>query len=306
MINKKILNIIDEIEKNILGKREKIILSMTCLLAKGHLLIEDLPGIGKTSLANSLSKVMGLSFKRIQCTSDMLPGDILGTSVFDQNSGAFTFHPGPVFTQVLLADEINRATPKTQSALLEVMEEGQITIEGTTYQLKRPFFVIATQNPHEQAGTFPLPESQLDRFLFNIDIGYPDKESEKEILKNKYTSGYENRVTQSVLDPQTVIEIQTKVQNIKASDPLIEYLQNIIEYTRLSGRFKNGLSPRAGINILQSAKAWAYIHSRDFAIPDDIIAILPWAASHRLFLEKENRFIKKNEIHEMLNEIKIP
>ncbi|MGM0418507.1 MAG: AAA family ATPase [Thermodesulfobacteriota bacterium] len=306
MINKKILNIIDEIEKNILGKREKIILSMTCLFAKGHLLIEDLPGIGKTSLANSLSKVMGLSFKRIQCTSDMLPGDILGTSVFDQNSGAFTFHPGPVFTQVLLADEINRATPKTQSALLEVMEEGQITIEGSTYQLKKPFFVIATQNPHEHSGTFPLPESQLDRFLFNIDIGYPDKESEKEILKHKYTAGYENRVTQPVLDSQTVIEIQTEVQNIKASDPLIEYLQNIIEYTRLSGRFKNGLSPRAGINILQSAKAWAYIHSRDFAIPDDIIAILPWAASHRLFLEKENRFIKKNEINEMLNEIKIP
>jgi len=214
MINSQIKEIIDEVEKIILGKREKIVLSLTCLLADGHLLIEDLPGIGKTSLANALSTVMGLKFKRIQCTSDMLPGDILGTSVFDQKSGSFTFHPGPVFTQVLLADEINRATPKTQSALLEAMEERQITIEGSTYELKKPFFVIATQNPQEQAGTFPLPESQLDRFLFKIDIGYPDRDSEKKILLAKHSISHESKSANPVLDSRSASEIQRKIKMI--------------------------------------------------------------------------------------------
>ncbi|MDY0362049.1 MAG: MoxR family ATPase [Desulforegulaceae bacterium] len=305
MINTKIKEIIDEVEKIILGKREKIILCLACLLADGHLLIEDLPGIGKTSLANALSNVMGLKFKRIQCTSDMLPGDILGTSVFDQKSGSFTFHPGPVFTQVLLADEINRATPKTQSALLEAMEERQITIEGSTYELKKPFFVIATQNPQEQSGTFPLPESQLDRFLFKIDIGYPDRDSEKKILIEKHSISHGTKLVNPILNSKSAFEIQTQIKLIKASDPVIDYLQDIIEFTRNCGYFKNGLSPRAGISILQSAKAWAYIYSRNFVIPEDIKTILPWAASHRLFLEKEQRFIKKNEIKEILNEIQI-
>jgi MoxR-like ATPase len=305
MIQNHIKKIIDEVEKIILGKREKIILCLTCILADGHLLIEDLPGIGKTSLANALSTVMGLKFKRIQCTSDMLPGDILGTSVFDQKSASFIFHPGPVFTQVLLADEINRATPKTQSALLEAMEERQITIEGSTYELKKPFFVIATQNPQEQAGTFPLPESQLDRFLFKIDIGYPDRDSEKKILLEKHSISHESKSALPVLDSKSAFEIQKKIKLIKTSDPVIDYLQNIIEFTRNCGYFKNGLSPRAGISILQSAKAWAYIYSRDFVIPEDIKTVLPWASSHRLFLEKESRFIKKDEIEEILNEIEI-
>ncbi|MDY0132108.1 MAG: MoxR family ATPase [Desulforegulaceae bacterium] len=305
MINTQVKEIISEVEKIILGKREKIILSLTCLLADGHLLIEDLPGIGKTSLANALSRVMGLKFKRIQCTSDMLPGDILGTSVFDQKNGNFTFHPGPVFTQVLLSDEINRTTPKTQSALLEAMEERQITIEGSTYQLKKPFFVIATQNPKEQAGTFPLPESQLDRFLFKINLGYPDRDSEKQILLQKNSISHKSNLINPVLDSKSVLEIQKKIKLIKTSDPVIEYLQDIIEFTRNCGYFKNGLSPRAGISILQSAKARAYIYKRDFLIPEDIKNVLPWASSHRLFFEKESRFIKNSEIQEILNEIKI-
>lgn len=306
MIDAKIKEIIDEVEKIFIGKREKIVLSLTCILANGHLLIEDLPGVGKTSLANTLSNVLGLNFQRIQCTSDMLPGDILGVSVFDQNTASFTFHPGPVFTRVLLADEINRATPKTQSALLEAMEERQITIEGNTYQLKKPFFVIATQNPQEQAGTFPLPESQLDRFLFKIDIGYPGREAEKEILKNRYSTLRSKTDIKSILDSKTVIKIQEKITKTGISDPLIDYLQNIIDFTRKSGHFKSGLSPRAGISILQASKAWAMIHKRDYVVPDDIKIILPWAASHRLFLGSKNRYINQVEIQEMLNEIKVP
>jgi MoxR-like ATPase len=306
MIDTKIKEIIDEIEKNFIGKREKIVLSLTCILANGHLLIEDLPGIGKTSLANTLSNVLGLNFQRIQCTSDMLPGDILGVSVFDQNTASFTFHPGPVFTRVLLTDEINRATPKTQSALLEAMEERQITIEGNTYELKKPFFVIATQNPQEQAGTFPLPESQLDRFLFKINIGYPDREAEKDILKSKYSTSHGKTETKPVLDSNSVIKIQEEITKTKVSDPLIDYLQNIIDFTRKSGHFKSGLSPRAGINILQASRAWAKIHKRDYVVPDDIKIILPWAASHRLFLNSENRYINLKEIQEMLNEIQVP
>ncbi|PIE74660.1 MAG: AAA family ATPase [Deltaproteobacteria bacterium] len=306
MIDKKIKKIIDEIEKIILGKREKIVLALTCLLANGHLLIEDLPGIGKTSLAKTLSLVMGLSFNRIQCTSDMLPGDVLGVSVFNQKTSEFIFHKGPVFTKVLLADEINRVTPKTQSALLEAMEEKQITIEGNTYSLEKPFFVIATQNPQDQSGTFPLPESQLDRFLFKIDIGYPDRNAEKIILQNKYSSSHSIKEALTVLDSNSVLKLQNQVRNVVVKDPLIDYLQNIIDYTRTSAYFKAGLSPRAGISILQASRAWAKIHSRDYVIPDDVKNVLPWAASHRLFLKKENRMIRKKEIKEMLNDIKIP
>jgi len=236
----------------------------------------------------------------------MLPGDILGFSIFDPNLSTFTFHKGPVFTHVLLADEINRTTPKTQSALLEAMEENQISIEGNTYMLNLPFFVIATQNPEEQAGVFPLPESQLDRFLFKINIGYPKRDAEKKILKKKHASSHTAKDIIPVLNREEVKKAQKKILSVITKDSLIDYLQDIIEYTRNSGVFKTGLSPRAGIKILQATRAFAAISSREYAIPDDIQTILPWACSHRLFIKKKNRFATHGEIKEMLHEIKIP
>lgn len=273
--------IIEAAGQVILGKDRQIRLALTCLLARGHLLIEDLPGMGKTTLAHVLAQVLGLQFRRIQFTSDLLPADILGISVYERDNGAFKFHPGPVFTNVLLADEINRATPKTQSALLEAMEERQVTIEGDTRALPEPFFVIATQNPAHHIGTFPLPESQLDRFMMRIALGYPDARSERNLLMSRGGRGQFGAL-QPVIDAPLLHTLQDAVHGIHISEALLDYLQALLDQSRQSPRFTNGLSPRAGLALKQCAQAWALIEGRDFAIPEDVQAVFPGVASHRL------------------------
>ena len=265
----------------ILGKEHQIRLALACILARGHLLIEDLPGMGKTTLAHTLAQVLGLDFRRVQFTSDLLPADILGISVYDRNNAVFKFHPGPVFTNVLLADEVNRATPKTQSALLEVMEEGQVTLEGETRKLPQPFFVIATQNPTHHIGTFPLPESQLDRFLMRIQLGYPDANSERDLLKNKGGRSSISGLTPCI-DGAGLLQLQQTVHSIHISDALLDYLQALLNYTRSSSRYAAGLSPRAGLALKQCAQAWAMMQGRDFALPEDVQTVLPSVAGHRL------------------------
>ncbi len=265
----------------ILGKEPQLRLALACLLARGHLLIEDLPGMGKTTLAHVLARSLGLQFQRIQFTSDMLPADIIGVSVYDRESGAFKFHPGPIFAQVILADEVNRATPKTQSALLEAMEEHQVTAEGETRALPEPFFVIATQNPSEQVGTFPLPESQLDRFTMRIELGYPDRNAERALL-----TGTDRRDLLATLErcmtPAELVEAQASVQNVHVSAALLDYVQAIVEHTRRSPDYVTGLSPRAALAIVHTARAWALLEGRDKVIPEDVQAILPGVAAHRL------------------------
>jgi MoxR-like ATPase len=265
----------------ILGKDHQIRLALACILARGHLLIEDLPGMGKTTLSHVMAQVLGLEFRRVQFTSDLLPADILGVSVYDRNEAAFKFHPGPVFTNVLLADEVNRATPKTQSALLEVMEERQATIDGETRTLPEPFFVIATQNPVNHIGTFPLPESQLDRFLMRIELGYPDMRSERNLLMSRGGREHFGEL-QPVIDASILLKLQEAVHGIHVSEPLLDYLQALLDYTRKSPRYINGLSPRAGLALKQCAQAWALMEGRDYAMPEDIQAVLPGVAGHRL------------------------
>ena len=304
-MNKQFESIVKQISSVLMGKEPQIRLALTCLFARGHLLIEDLPGIGKTTMAKVLAKCLGLNFQRIQFTSDMLPGDILGVSVFNQKAATFHFHPGPIFTQVLLADEINRATPKTQSALLEAMEEQQVTIEGKTRALKQPFFVIATQNPLEHSGTFPLPESQLDRFLMRIKLGYPDRAAEKRILRGEGA--------QSVLDGMDacmlhgdVFSIQAEISRVHASDTFIDYLQDVIEYTRTSPRFYVGLSPRAGLALQQASRSWAYMNGRDYMIPEDLQVVLPWVVGHRLRSRTEGLEIPNKRLMEIFSEVPVP
>ena len=272
--------IIDGASQVILGKQTQVKLSLACLLSGGHLLIEDLPGMGKTTLAHTLAQVLGLNFRRSQFTSDLLPADIIGVSVYDRNSSNFQFHPGPVFTNVLLADEINRATPKTQSALLEAMEESQITVDGETHALPKPFFVIATQNPKHHIGTFPLPESQLDRFLMRITLGYPDAASERALLKNQAGRG---TLIQPACDMNTLISLQQAVKKVHVSEPLLDYLQDLILDTRT--QFSTGLSPRAGLGLKQCAQAWALLEGRDFVIPEDVQAVFASVVSHRIGAE---------------------
>jgi MoxR-like ATPase len=265
----------------ILGKETQVRLSLACLLARGHLLIEDLPGVGKTTLAHVLARSLGLHFQRIQFTSDMLPADILGVSIYERDSGGFKFHPGPIFAQVILADEVNRATPKTQSALLEAMEEHQVTAEGETRKLPHPFFVIATQNPSEQVGTFPLPESQLDRFMMRIELGYPDREAERALL-----AGTDRRDMLATLDPcmspAELMELQAAVQKIHVAPALLDYVQAIVEHTRRSPDYLAGLSPRAALALVHCSRAWALLEGRDKVIPEDVQAIVPGVAAHRL------------------------
>src|SRR5881394_4075620 len=265
----------------ILGKETQVRLALACLLARGHLLIEDLPGVGKTTLAHVLAGCLGLHFQRIQFTSDMLPADILGVSVYERETSGFRFHPGPIFAQVILADEVNRATPKTQSALLEAMKEHQVTAEGETRKLPEPFFVIATQNPSEQVGTFPLPESQLDRFTMRIELGYPDRSAERALL-----SGTDRRDMLATLDPSMtpaeLVELQGMVQKVHVAPALLDYVQAIVEHTRRSPDYVAGLSPRAALALVHTARAWAMLEGRDKVIPEDVQAILPGVAVHRL------------------------
>jgi MoxR-like ATPase len=271
----------------ILGKERELRLSLTCLLAKGHLLIEDLPGVGKTTLAHLLAKLVGLDYTRIQFTSDLLPADIIGVSVYERRSEDFYFHPGPIFAQLVLADEINRATPKAQSALLEAMEERQVTVEGETRALPQPFFVIATQNPTYQIGTFPLPESQLDRFLMRIELGYPDAEQEKTLLAGEDRRALLSRLP-AALSSVELLDLQERAERVHVARDIIEYCYGILEFTRRSSRFLHGLSPRAGVGILRSARAWALLADRDFVVPEDVQAVVPACVPHRLVSEADN------------------
>jgi MoxR-like ATPase len=298
-------DIVQQISAIVLGKEDQIRLALTCIFARGHLLIEDIPGIGKTTLAKALSRCLGLQFRRVQFTSDMLPGDILGTSIFDRKQSVFLFHPGPIFTQVLLADEINRATPKTQSALLEAMEEQQVTIEGETRGLESPFFVIATQNPLEQYGTFPLPESQLDRFLMRIDLGYPDRIAEKKLLQSENVRDLLTDMSACIMS-ENVLEIQKEIAAVHISDALLNYVQDILAFTRTSTYFHMGLSPRAGMAIAQAARSWAYIDDRDYVLPEDVQKIMPWVVGHRLRSKEDLEEIPRPRLIKILSEVPIP
>ncbi len=265
----------------LLGKEQVVRLALACVLAKGHLLIEDLPGVGKTTLAHLLARLLGMQYQRIQFTSDMLPADIIGVSIYDRKQEEFRFHPGPIFSQLVLADEINRATPKAQSALLEAMEERQVTVEGETRKLPQPFFVIATQNPSYQIGTFPLPESQLDRFLMRVEIGYPDTKSERDLLIGTDRRDMLEAIT-PCLDMDQLATIQKEVEGIFVSEALLDYCQALLEFSRTSPRFHHGLSPRAGLALLRNARAWALLEGRDKVIPEDIQAVLTSTVGHRL------------------------
>lgn len=285
---KKIIDkIVEEMNRIILGKEVEIRLVFTCLLAKGHLLIEDIPGGGKTTLAQALAKILGLSYSRVQCTSDLLPADIVGTSIFDSEKQEFRFHPGPLFDQMVLADELNRATPRTQSALLEAMEERQISIDGITHELPEPFFVIATQNQRYHVGTFPLPESQLDRFLMRIQLGYPDYKSERQLLTGENRHDMVRRL-EPVISLETLREMQEAVPEIHVSDAILDYVQDIIAGSRSSPHQYLGLSPRAGISLVRAAQAWVLSEDREMVLPEDVQAVAGSVLEHRLAPESGN------------------
>lgn len=280
--------VLTQLDRIILGKQDALRLALACLLSRGHLLIEDLPGVGKTTLAHALSKVLGLKFQRVQFTSDLLPADITGVSIYNREESRFRFHPGPIFAQVLLADEINRATPKTQSALLEAMAEQQVTVDGESHPLPAPFFVIATQNPVQQIGAFPLPESQLDRFLMRLELGYPDARAERELLL-----GTDRRnllaIQEAIVSPAELCLAQDEVQQIHASAALIDYVQALITATRNDPAFSYGLSPRAALGLVQAARAMAWLSGRAMVIPEDVQTVFPGVAGHRLVLRASGR-----------------
>ena len=280
-LDEKLARLLNQLNTVIVGKNVQVGAAVACLLAGGHLLIEDVPGVGKTTLAHALSRAFGLEFSRVQFTADLMPSDLSGVSIYERQKEGFVFHPGPVFSQVLLADEINRASPRTQSALLEAMEEKQVTVEGETRRLPEPFFVIATQNPLDQIGTYALPESQMDRFHMRLSLGYPDRAAERALLQ-----GLDRRdmVAQmgALLQPHELQQLQQRVQAVHASEPLLGYLQDLIAATRSGRWFAQGLSPRAGIAIMRAAKAQAFMDQRDYVAPDDIAAVLPLTAAHRL------------------------
>lgn len=287
---------IEQINHIILGKEKETKLALCCLLAKGHLLIEDLPGMGKTTLSHALASTLGLSYSRVQFTSDLLPADITGISIFNQKDHDFTFHPGPIFNQVVLADEINRASPKTQSALLEAMEEKQVSVDGTSHVLPQPFFVIATQNPLHQSGTFPLPESQLDRFLMRITLGFPPQEAERQMLTAQYEQ--EKTHVEQVIDAQALSDIQMAVDKVTAKDQVIDYILRLVALTRVSDDFPVPLSPRATMALLKAAKAWAIIDGRDYVSHEDVQTVLPSVVEHRL--RPETRYRDTNQYSQLL------
>ncbi|MGI9246491.1 MAG: AAA family ATPase [Steroidobacteraceae bacterium] len=279
----------------ILGKDRQVRLALACLHARGHLLIEDIPGVGKTTLAHALACTLGLSYQRIQFTSDLLPADIIGVSVFDAKTGQFRFHRGPVFAQLVLADEVNRATPKAQSALLEAMEENQVTADGQTYPLTDPFFVIATQNPAYQVGTFPLPESQLDRFLMRIELGYPEPALERQLLLGRDRRDLLAALS-AAITPQQLLRLQGEVPKVHVADALLDYVQVVARHTRQAQEFEAGLSPRAVIGLLRAAQAWAYMHDHEGVLPEDVQAVLPAVVGHRLAPRDGTRFRGAGEI----------
>jgi MoxR-like ATPase len=297
--------VVVQAQRIILGKEQQIKLALAGILARGHVLIEDLPGLGKTTLAQTLAQTLGLDFNRIQFTSDLLPADILGVSVYDSQTSRFTFHPGPIFHQVILADEINRATPKAQSALLEAMEERQISVEGETRPLPQPFFVIATQNPHHLVGTFPLPESQLDRFLLRIEMGYPDRQAERTLL-----SSGERRHLLSELQPAIGLEhllvLQQRVPEVHLSAPLLDYVQALLDFSRQAPEYTHGLSPRAGLALVRSAQAWALMHGRDYVIPEDIQAVFAGVVTHRLQSTSAMAHTRFDPVQHLLEAVAIP
>ncbi|HET6629936.1 MAG TPA: AAA family ATPase [Woeseiaceae bacterium] len=290
----------------ILGKDREIALALACLLAKGHLLIEDLPGLGKTMLAQALARVLGLSYQRIQFTSDLLPADIVGVSIFRQASGEFEFQRGPVFAQLVLADEVNRATPKAQSALLEAMEEQQVSVDGQTHGLPLPFFVVATQNPSDQIGTFPLPESQLDRFLMRIELGYPNEENERALL-----TGIDRRqllaAVQPTLSAELLAQLQQNAQQVHVSEPLLDYVQALVRYTRESPEIETGLSPRGSLALAAAARTHAFIRHHSGVFPDDVQAVFPAVAGHRLRPASGSRYRNPAELtRHVLHSVEIP
>ena len=280
-VHNPLANVLARAGEIILGKDRQIKMAMCCILARGHLLIEDVPGVGKTTLSHVLASLLGLQYQRIQFTSDLLPADVVGVSIFDRESSTFRFHPGPIFSQVILADEINRASPKAQSALLEAMEEHQVTADGETMKLPEPFFVIATQNPSHQIGTFPLPESQLDRFLMRIKLGYPDKAAERALLKGEDRRDLIARIT-TAMSVEELTALQRDVTKIFVSDALIEYVQALILHTRNSAHFEMGLSPRAGVALLRAAQSWALMSGRNQVLPEDVQTVAPAVVGHRL------------------------
>jgi MoxR-like ATPase len=294
-------SVVRQVGTVILGKQRQIRLAITCLLARGHLLIEDIPGVGKTMLAHTLALTLGLQFQRIQFTSDLLPADIIGVSIFDREASTFRFHPGPIFAQVILADEVNRATPKTQSALLEAMEEHQVTAEGETRALPEPFFVIATQNPSHQIGTFPLPESQLDRFLMRVELGYPDAGAERALLQ-----GVDRRdmlpSLAPCMQPEDLLSLQRTAHEVHASGALLDYLQALVAFSRKSPDYVNGLSPRAALALLNAARAWAMMDGRKQVLPEDVQAIIPGVVGHRLYIARDNARINGADVAAQLIE----
>lgn len=305
-IRDELQTVIAEANGIILGKENVIRLALTCLIARGHLLIEDLPGVGKTTMAHMLARTLGLTFQRIQFTSDLLPADILGVSIYNRESGGFDFHPGPVFSQLILADEVNRATPRTQSALLEAMEEYQVTIEGQTRELPQPFFVIATQNPINQIGTFPLPESQLDRFMMRLELGYPDARAERELLAGRSRRELLHDM-QPTLQPERLLYMQQQAITIHVADALLDYLQDLLEYSRESRRYINGLSPRAGLAVLRCAQAWALLNGHTEVLPEDIQAVLPSVIGHRLQPNQEHSELSPVALaQDLIQQVPIP
>jgi MoxR-like ATPase len=285
-------SVLDTLDSVILGKPEQVRLSLACVLARGHLLVEDVPGVGKTTLVKTLARVLGLESKRVQFTNDLLPADILGTAIFDNTTHTFKFHPGPVFTHILIADELNRGTPRTQSAFLQAMEERRISLDGLTRELPNPFFVVATQNPREQIGTYPLPESQLDRFLMRIHMGFPSPQHEFELLKGNRRR--EDEITVA-LDQASLLKIQDDCQKVHCSDIVVKYVQRILVQSRNVRSEFAGLSPRSGLALLATARAWAYLDGRDFVLPEDVQSTGPWVINHRMKFPTNTAFEKTKE-----------
>lgn len=298
-------NVLSVLNQIIVGKEQVTRLALSCLIARGHLLLEDLPGMGKTTLAQALSHSLGLQFQRVQFTADLLPADILGSAIYDRRDSQFVFHPGPIFTQVLLADEVNRATPKTQSALLEAMAEQQVTIEGETRLLPKPFFVIATQNPQHQIGTYPLPESQLDRFLMRLSMGYPTAKEERELLRGSDRQLLLKEMVAQI-KPEQLQQWQQRVEQITVSDSLLDYLQQLVLATRSNSAFAHGLSPRASLAILRAARAYALLAERQFVLPDDLQAVFVACAAHRLQMRDTREHNANAACEQLLKTVPVP